>query len=460
MLSSEIASHNTSKSCYVTLGSNVYDVTSFLGEHPGGGDLILEYGGKDVEQIMNDEISHVHSEVAVEVLDGLLCGSKADESSLKEAIPNIPADTSQPTSKGVVKPQNGAPLENGVSLISPRTGMSSAADLSVPTDATQDYKAHKFLDLDKPLLMQVWHGGFSKDFYLEQVHRPRHYSGDGSAPLFGNFLEPLSKTAWYVVPVVWLPPVAYGSYLAYLGLPSFLQLVLYWFTGLGLWTLVEYGLHRGLFHVDKSVKNFSRKLRGKEYVLTLLCPPRYLPDNRVGITVHFLLHGIHHYLPMDKLRLVMPPTLFVALATPFYKLAHTIFYWDWNVATAVFCGGIFGYICYDLTHFFLHHKRSVTSSVYAESLSLTIPKISACRRSTNSLRPTTSSTISKTTRMGSASPVASGIRSLELSFLLPSQKRLHNTFKPLVFSFCFFHSFSLFPRVITALYSTDCIVGV
>ena len=89
----------------------------------------------------------------------------------------------------------------------------------------------------------------------------------------------------------------------------------------------------------------------------LLIERRYLPDNRVGITAHFLLHGIHHYLPMDKYRLVMPPTLFVALATPFYKLAHTVFFYDWYAATAVFCGGIFGYICYDLTHYFLHHKK-------------------------------------------------------------------------------------------------------
>ena len=73
--------------------------------------------------------------------------------------------------------------------------------------------------------------------------------------------------------------------------------------------------------------------------------------------MHFLLHGIHHYLPMDKLRLVMPPTLFLALATPFWKLAHTVFFWNWHVATAVFSGGIFGYICYDLTHYFLHHKN-------------------------------------------------------------------------------------------------------
>lgn len=83
----------------------------------------------------------------------------------------------------------------------------------------------------------------------------------------------------------------------------------------------------------------------------------YLPDNRYGITLHFLLHGVHHYLPMDKYRLVMPPTLFIVLASPFWKLAHTLFFWNWNVATTIYCGGIFGYICYDLTHYFLHHEN-------------------------------------------------------------------------------------------------------
>lgn len=89
-------------------------------------------------------------------------------------------------------------------------------------------------------------------------------------------------------------------------------------------------------------------------VLTMI--DSVLPDNRAALTMHFLLHGIHHYLPMDKLRLVMPPTLFIALATPFWKLAHTVFYWNWHIATSVFCGGIFGYVCYDMTHYFLHHK--------------------------------------------------------------------------------------------------------
>jgi 4-hydroxysphinganine ceramide fatty acyl 2-hydroxylase len=71
---SDIESHNTKKSCYVTVGTKVYDITTFLDDHPGGGDLILEYGGKDVEAIMKDEISHTHSEAAYEILDESLIG--------------------------------------------------------------------------------------------------------------------------------------------------------------------------------------------------------------------------------------------------------------------------------------------------------------------------------------------------------------------------------------------------
>jgi len=43
------------------------------------------------------------------------------------------------------------------------TGMSSAEDLNKDTDPNIDYKTHKYLDLNKPLLMQVWNGGFSRE---------------------------------------------------------------------------------------------------------------------------------------------------------------------------------------------------------------------------------------------------------------------------------------------------------
>ena len=65
----EVRSHNNEKSCYVTIGTKVYDVTDFLDGHPGGGELILEYAGKDVEAILKDELSHTHSDSAYEILD-------------------------------------------------------------------------------------------------------------------------------------------------------------------------------------------------------------------------------------------------------------------------------------------------------------------------------------------------------------------------------------------------------
>ena len=232
-------------------------MTPFLDDHPGGGNLIVEYGGKDISEIMDDEISHTHSEAAYEMLDDHLIGFVANDPIMETAAESQrPMDILPlpPNKAGFAELKaNGA--ANGVAMkpVYATTGLSSAEDLSVETDPHSDYRTHKFLDLNRPLLMQVWNGGFSKDFYLEQVHRPRHYKGGESAPLFGNFLEPLSKTAWWVVPMVWLPPVSYGTFLASQGLANLTQLTAYWIVGLCIWTFVEYGLHRCLFHVDKSV---------------------------------------------------------------------------------------------------------------------------------------------------------------------------------------------------------------
>lgn len=234
----EVEAHNSASSCYVTIGSKVYDVTDFVDDHPGGGSLIIEYAGKDVEEILKDPTSHHHSEAAYEVLDDSLVGFVVNE---KSAAAN-----------GSAKPANG----NGTvksqdpTYVHPRTGMSCEEDLSKDTDYTQDFKKHKFLDLGKPLFMQVWNGGFSKEFYLDQVHRPRHYRGGASAPLFGNFLEPLTKTPWWMVPTLWLPFVAYGVYLANQGLQNPMVVAAYWVFGVFFWTFVEYCLHRFLFHLD------------------------------------------------------------------------------------------------------------------------------------------------------------------------------------------------------------------
>ena len=221
----------------------MFDVTDFIDSHPGGGDLVLEYGGRDVADILKDESSHLHSEAAYEVLEDSFIGFVATEKAANGAVLSLQSGENE---------TNG--LDSKVDSPVYATGMSSAEDLSKETDLVEDYKKHKFLDLNKPLLLQVWFGGFSKDFYLEQVHRPRHYKGGESAPLFGNFLEPLSKTPWWIIPVVWLPPVAYGTYLASEGCSSIFEEAAYWLLGLFLWTIIEYFMHRFLFHLDGYVQ--------------------------------------------------------------------------------------------------------------------------------------------------------------------------------------------------------------
>ena len=220
-------------------------MTSFISDHPGGGDLILEYGGKDVGKILADEMSHRHSEAAYEILDESLVGFVVTEPVLDGATKsNNPAEIVPlpPTKEGRLELAQQEPLYAS-------TGMSTAEDLSKETDVASDYKKHKFLDLSRPLFLQVWNGGFDKDFYLDQVHRPRHYRGGDSAPLFGNFLEPLSKTPWWIVPLFWVPPSLYGTAVGVAGLGA-LPAAGYWLFGLFFWTIIEYVLHRCLFHLD------------------------------------------------------------------------------------------------------------------------------------------------------------------------------------------------------------------
>lgn len=319
-----VEAHSTQSSCWVTLyHRKVYDVTNFLDEHPAGAELILDYAGKDITKILADPNSHVHSESAYEMLDdGMLVGYLATEEEEEELL-------SKHKNMEVIEEKI---IDSDGMRIADLTEFGEIPDdlLHIKTDHSEDFKKHNFLDLDKPLIMQVLRSNWTRDFYIDQIHRPRHY-GKGSAQLFGNFLEPLSLTPWWVVPTVWLPVNFYFFYQGITHLNPILALSL-WGLGLFVWTLIEYCLHRFLFHLDDN-----------------------LPENNIAFTLHFLLHGVHHYLPMDKMRLVMPPTLFIVLCYPFYKLVFSIF--PYYVACSGFAGGFLGYILYDVCHYSLHHKR-------------------------------------------------------------------------------------------------------
>ncbi|KAJ5173121.1 hypothetical protein N7492_005714 [Penicillium capsulatum] len=68
----EVSAHNTKKDLYMVIHDKVYDCTSFVDEHPGGEEVLLDVGGQDGSEAFEDV---GHSDEAREILDGLLVGT-------------------------------------------------------------------------------------------------------------------------------------------------------------------------------------------------------------------------------------------------------------------------------------------------------------------------------------------------------------------------------------------------
>ena len=74
---------------------------------------------------------------------------------------------------------------------------------------------------------------------------------DTAANLTHYYLKQfLTRTVWWAIPVIWLPVVCWAiskSIQMGVWLPHIAFLVV---CGIFLWTLIEYSLHRFLFHID------------------------------------------------------------------------------------------------------------------------------------------------------------------------------------------------------------------
>ncbi|KAJ5650698.1 uncharacterized protein N7484_004421 [Penicillium longicatenatum] len=68
----EVEAHNTKKDLYMVIHDKVYDCSSFVDEHPGGEEVLLDVGGQDGTEAFEDV---GHSDEAREILDGLLVGN-------------------------------------------------------------------------------------------------------------------------------------------------------------------------------------------------------------------------------------------------------------------------------------------------------------------------------------------------------------------------------------------------
>lgn len=143
-----------------------------------------------------------------------------------------------------------------------------------------------------------------------------------------NWMEALSKVHFSVPLIIYIPVIAFFVYRAVAVVDASWQtLVISLAGGLLFWTFTEYTLHRFIFH--------------------------FQPKSKWGQKMHFIFHGVHHDYPNDALRLVMPPSVSIPLATAFYFL----FVWALpaQYVSGFFAAFMTGYLFYDITHYALHH---------------------------------------------------------------------------------------------------------
>lgn len=147
-----------------------------------------------------------------------------------------------------------------------------------------------------------------------------------------GFVENVLASSHPILPGVWFGGfIIYGAYLAAFGARSLSVGIPVYLAGIVGFTLLEYTLHRWPFHF-KHGPSRSSKVR------------------------QFLMHGLHHEFPNDKLRLVAPPLMSWPIAAVLFAL-----YWAFlphDLAWILFGGTTCGYLMYDWIHYYTHHFRS------------------------------------------------------------------------------------------------------
>jgi sterol desaturase/sphingolipid hydroxylase (fatty acid hydroxylase superfamily) len=162
---------------------------------------------------------------------------------------------------------------------------------------------------------------------IQRPKTPGLSKGD-SIRLFKNtVLEALTHVHPIVPLLTWGPVVVYLCYFAVQAGLSAGAIVSVAFAGLFIWTLTEYLLHRYAFH--------------------------FKPHNKFLERIEYLIHGIHHDQPEDATRLVMPPAAAVIFAAILFTGFRLVLGPIWVLP--FFAGFLIGYLCYDYTHYAIHH---------------------------------------------------------------------------------------------------------
>ena len=149
-----------------------------------------------------------------------------------------------------------------------------------------------------------------------------------SPDLFENsFLNFFSRVHPAVPAVIFIPIIAVMYWLSFIDGMNVVPVIGLTAAGIVIWTLSEYWLHRLLFH--------------------------WHPKFKGGDQLNFIIHGVHHDHPNDRMRLVMPPAVGLPLAALFLGAFVLIF--GTPAGYAGFAGFLIGYLVYDYTHYYVHH---------------------------------------------------------------------------------------------------------
>ena len=152
-----------------------------------------------------------------------------------------------------------------------------------------------------------------------------------SARLFKNNLLEAATHVHPIIPLLmWMPVIFWLLYRSIFTLQiSVPTLLLLSICGILIWTLVEYLMHRYLFHLKSENKLIDR--------------------------IVFLFHGVHHNEPDDRTRLVMPPVPALILSSILYGIFFMIL--GGKFVQPFFAFFLVGYLCYDYIHYATHHFK-------------------------------------------------------------------------------------------------------
>lgn len=96
----EVQKHNTTDDLWIVYNGQVYDVSQYLDEHPGGEEVIVDCAGTDATEAFNDI---GHSDDAHEILLGLLIG-KLEGGVIIEQLGGVTSNSSSADISGIPFP--------------------------------------------------------------------------------------------------------------------------------------------------------------------------------------------------------------------------------------------------------------------------------------------------------------------------------------------------------------------